>query len=101
MKNLIFATSLLGIMSLVSCDEEVTICSDNSITVTVEDWTGFDGCGIVLTSDSLVFEVLDWTGNCDSISAGDQLCIEYEEIPAASICMVGPTINVLSCEFVE
>ena len=100
MKKIFLISAVASIFMLASCDEDINACDGDSIIVTVEDWTGFDGCGIVLTTDSTNFEVFQWPESCE-YTVGEQLCITYNETPGASICMIGPMITVTSCQNIE
>ena len=100
MKKIFLISAVASIFILASCDEDINACDGDSIVVTVVDWTGFDGCGIVLTTDSTNFEVFQWPESCE-YTVGEQLCITYNETPGASICMIGPMITVTSCQKIE
>lgn len=99
MKRFIYSTVLLSALgvALAGCTKDGE-CGLNSTQVTYEDWTGFDGCSIVLVGDSVNYEAQQWDCDCGELSEGDLLCIQYEDLLSASICMVGPTIKVTSCE---
>jgi len=97
MKSL-FAVSLLVCLSFTfnSCYEPGEVCCENHTLVTVVDYTGLDGCGLVLLTEDDVLEAYNLT-ECGVIpEEGMRLCVDYEEIAAVSICMVGPKMGPIS-----
>jgi hypothetical protein len=100
---------------LFSCKkEEVNTANKCNTFATVKDLTGLDGCGFV-------FELQDGTrlepirmGYCGTPPLGEEITqdplynfvfeegkkvkISYEEKPAGSICMVGPTVKITCLE---
>ena len=90
MKVLILSTFLLLIFS--ACDR--TSC-ENAQAATIEDYTGLDGCGLVLKLQS--GEVLEPTNLNDfniTPTDGMKVWVKYHEVGLMSICMVGPTVEI-------
>ena len=90
MKVLILSTFLLLIFS--ACDR--TSC-ENAQAATILDYTGLDGCGLVLKLQS--GEVLEPTNLNDfniTPTDGMKVWVKYHEVGMMSICMVGPTVEI-------
>ncbi len=90
MKVLILSTFLLLIFS--ACDR--TSC-ENAQAATIEDYTGLDGCGLVLKLQS--GEVLEPTNLNDfniTPTDGMKVWVKYHGVGMMSICMVGPTVEI-------
>jgi len=62
------------------------------------DYTGLDGCGFVLRVGTEVYEPVIMPELDFEIEDGMEVCLAFEEYPAATICMVGVTIEITSCE---
>ncbi len=90
MKVLILSTFLLLIFS--ACDRT---SFENAQAATIEDYTGLDGCGLVLKLQS--GEVLEPTNLNDfniTPTDGMKVWVKYHEVGMMSICMVGPTVEI-------
>ena len=90
MKVLILSTFLLLIFS--ACDR--TSC-ENAQAATILDYTGLDGCGLVLKTQS--GEVLEPTNLNDfniTPTDGMKVWVKYHGVGMMSICMVGPTVEI-------
>jgi hypothetical protein len=90
MKVLILSTFLLLIFS--ACDR--TSC-ENAQAATILDYTGLDGCGLVLKLQS--GEVLEPTNLNDfniTPTDGMKVWVKYHGVGMMSICMVGPTVEI-------
>ena len=69
---------------------------------TIVDYTGFDGCGILVQTDSETFEVVNWEEMNFIPQDGMEICFEYNVEDAwASICMIGPMISITDCQVLE
>ena len=64
---------------------------------TIKDYTGLDGCGMLIVLENGV-EIepsnLNNFSSTVSISDGQKIWVKYHEIGGASICMVGPTVEI-------
>ena len=102
MKKLIYFLGL-AIPMFISCDldDEEHNC-DLTAQGVIKDYTGFDGCGLLIISDSLTFEVLNWD-EVDFIPEDEmEICFDYEvELEAASICMMVEIIWLTKCQILE
>ena len=90
MKVLILSTLLLLIFS--ACDR--TSC-ENAQAATIEDYTGLDGCGLVIKLQN--GDVLEPTNLNDfniTPTDGMKVWVKYHEVAMGSICMVGPTVEI-------
>ncbi|MFK7937586.1 MAG: hypothetical protein AB8G22_28980 [Saprospiraceae bacterium] len=85
----------------VACDKDESE-ANCEITAKFQDMTGLDGCGFVL-----VLDLDDEERRLEPLNLADfdiepvdglEVCIEFEEEPAASICMVGETVRLISIE---
>ena len=64
---------------------------------TIRDYTGFDGCGILIVlenGDEIEPSNLNNFSSTVSISDGQKVWVKYHETGAMSICMVGPTVEI-------
>jgi len=76
----------------VSCKR--TSC-ENAQAATIIDYTGLDGCGLVIKLQN--GEVLDPVNLNDfniTPTDGMKVWVKYHEVGLASICMVGPTVQI-------
>ncbi len=74
------------------------------IKATLKDYAGLDGCGFVLVlEDGEVLEMGDFDEEPDfSFNDGMKVRISYEEMSnMASICMVGPKVNITCMEKIK
>ncbi|PCJ81032.1 MAG: hypothetical protein COA49_06945 [Bacteroidetes bacterium] len=102
MKNLLTMSLVICLsFSISSCCDTPVDCCDNHTLVTVRDYTGLDGCGLVLETENGVLEAYNFAECGVIIEEGMVLCVDYDEVEAASICMVGPIVEVTYCELVE
>jgi hypothetical protein len=101
MKNIFKVVLAIGLATTVlvgCCEDEAGSCCGDSIQGEIEDWTGLDGCGLILVCEEGNLEVFDW-GNFEGVpTAGMELCFQYEDYPGASICMVGPIVILTQVE---
>jgi hypothetical protein len=110
---LVFLFSLMSLLTACTDGVEETTCG--STLATVRDYTGLDGCGLVLVKDN--GEVLEpykqaivcVTTPCEPIDDlaaynlqdGQRVRIGYEELKdAASICMTGIIVKIKCLEVV-
>lgn len=88
-----FLTSIFTLLTLLSCTSNP--CETGHLA-TLEDWTGFDGCGyIFILEDGSKLEPVQYQ-NLLPLVPGNQYCITFDTVPAASICMVGVTVEITS-----
>ena len=103
MKKLIYFLGLSLPIIFISCDsdDEEHNC-DLMAQGMIKDYTGFDGCGFLIISDFLTFEVLNWDENNFIPEDGMEVCFDYEvELEEASICMMGEVIWLTDCKILE
>ena len=90
MKVLILSTFLLLIFS--ACDR--TSC-ENAQAATIEDYTGLDGCGLVIKlQNGEVLEPVNLNDFNITPTDGMKIWVKYHEVGMMSICMVGPTVEI-------
>ena len=91
-----FLKSILFILLLVFCVSCQTRMDMEKATL--RDLTGLDGCSWVLEKqDGNQLEpvnLLEFQNKFD-LQDGQKVWIQYNEVGSASICMVGPTIDLL------
>jgi hypothetical protein len=91
MKKLVAAVSIS--LLLFSCNRSTC---ENAKAATIEDYTGLDGCGLVIKLQT--GEVLEPTNlNNFNITPTDgmKVWLKYHEVSGmASICMVGPIVEI-------
>ena len=95
-----FAAIFILFFSL-NCGDEETSCE---IKATLKDYASLDGCGFVLVlEDGEVLEMGDFDEEPDfSFNDGMKVRISYEEMSnMASICMVGPKVNITCMEKIK
>ena len=64
---------------------------------TLKDYTGLDGCGMVIeleNGDKIEPTNLTEFSSSVSIADGQKVWVKYHSISAASICMVGPIVQI-------
>ncbi len=64
---------------------------------TIKDYTGLDGCGMVIVlenGDEIEPSNLNSFSSSVSITEGQKIWVKYHEIGGASICMVGPSVEI-------
>ncbi|MBH30964.1 MAG: hypothetical protein CMG71_03110 [Candidatus Marinimicrobia bacterium] len=91
-------TSGFLFLLLWGCGEDGTLCDT---TATLEDYTGFDGCGFVLVlEDGQVLEMGGFDEEPDfTFKGGMKVGISYTEMTEmVSICMVGLIVRVTCME---
>jgi hypothetical protein len=90
MKVLILSTFLLLIFS--ACNR--TSC-ENAQAATIEDFTGLDGCGLVIKlQNGEVLEPVNLNDFNITPTDGLKVWVKYHEVGMMSICMVGPTVEI-------
>lgn len=91
MKSLILSTILLLIFS--ACNR--TSC-ENAQAATIEDYTGLDGCGLVIKlQNGEVLEPVNLNDFNLTPTDGMKVWVKYHEVSGmASICMVGPIVEI-------
>jgi hypothetical protein len=64
---------------------------------TLKDYTGLDGCGMVIeleNGDAIEPTNLTEFSSSVSIADGQKVWVNYHEVELASICMVGPIVQI-------
>ncbi|MEY4596988.1 MAG: hypothetical protein RLZZ506_1414 [Bacteroidota bacterium] len=85
---IVISTSLL----IFSCNR--TSC-ENAQAATIVDYTGLDGCGLVIKlQNGEVLEPINLHDFNITPTDGMKVWIKYHEVGLASICMVGPTVEI-------
>jgi hypothetical protein len=76
----------------VSCNR--TSC-ENAQAATIQDYTGLDGCGLVIKLQSgEVLEPVNLNDFNITPTDGMKVWVKYHEVGMMSICMVGPTVEI-------
>ena len=102
MKKLFYTLGLIIPITLISCvTDEVELECDLSHKGMIVDWTGCDGCSYIIEADKAKYEVLNWDAINFVPEDSTEVCFEFELVEAASICMVGYTINLTDCQIIE
>lgn len=61
----------------------------------VVDKTGLDGCAFMFElPDDQLLEPIEWAISQPELTVGERYLINYDEIPAVSICMAGKTVRI-------
>jgi hypothetical protein len=90
MKTLLILLASSFILS--SCDR--TSC-ENAHAATIEDYTGLDGCGLVIKlQNGNVLEPINLNDFNITPTDGMKVWVKYHEVGMMSICMVGPTVEI-------
>jgi len=85
---IVISTSLL----IFSCNR--TSC-ENAQAATIVDYTGLDGCGLVIKlQNGEVLEPINLHDFNITPTDGMKVWVKYHEVGLASICMVGPTVQI-------
>ena len=82
----------------------VTGCTRDNIAIdatgTVKDFTGLDGCGMMIVLDTgEQLEILSLPSNTTLIE-DRRVRIEYKPEPRNSICMAGITVHIISLQYI-
>lgn len=94
MKNIFYASLL--VFSLNSCDKGEC---DGAVTGTVRNYTGLDGCGYVIElSNGDKLEPINLSEFSEFAVDNKRVRLTYEEVGAASVCMVGKMVNIKCIE---
>jgi hypothetical protein len=76
-------------------------CTSSESNATLRDFTGLDGCGMVLETDAGdILEPVNLLDFLDTPEDGMAVAVTYDEVPWFSICMVGPMVELSSCVLV-
>jgi hypothetical protein len=68
---------------------------ENAQAATIVDYTGLDGCGLVIKLQSgEVLEPVNLNDFNITPTDGMKVWVKYHEVGLASICMVGPTVEI-------
>jgi hypothetical protein len=89
-KILLFSTLTFLIFSCSKSHEGMT-------KATLKDYTGLDGCGMVIELENgTAIEPINLNSfsSTVSITNGQKVWINYHEVELASICMVGPIVQI-------
>lgn len=82
----------------------VTACTKDNIAIDatgiVKDYTGLDGCGMMIVLDSGErLEILSLPANTTLIE-NRRVKIEYKPESRASVCMAGITVHIISLQYI-
>ena len=82
----------------------VTGCTkDNSglaATGTIKDFTGLDGCSLMIVLDSgEKLEIISLPPNT-TLDVNRRVRVEYKPEPRASVCMAGITAHIISLQYI-
>tara|TARA_B100000427_G_C15387279_1_gene541653 strand:+ start:337 stop:675 length:339 start_codon:yes stop_codon:yes gene_type:complete len=101
MKKILYTLVFIVPIVFVSCDNDEMDC-DLSTHGTLIDYTGFDGCGVLVQTESETFEVINWEEMNFIPEDGMEICFDYNvEEARASICMMGQMITITDCQVLE
>lgn len=90
MKKILFIC--ISTLFLFSCNR--TSC-ENAQAATIEDYTGLDGCGLVIKlQNGTVLEPVNLNDFSITPTDGMKVWVKYHEISGGSICMVGPIVEI-------
>lgn len=90
MKAILFSCAFLLLFS--SC--EGSSC-ENAKAATIEDYTGLDGCGLVVKlTTGEVLEPMNLNDFNITPTDGMKVWVKYHEVAGGSICMVGPIVEI-------
>ena len=90
MKAILFCCASLLLFS--SC--EGSSC-ENAKAATIEDYTGLNGCGLVVKlTTGEVLEPMNLNDFNITPTDGMKVWVKYHEVAGASICMVGPIVEI-------
>lgn len=89
MRIILFA---LTILLFVSCNRS---SCDNAQAATIVDYTGLDGCGLVIQlQNGTVLEPVNLNDFNLTPTDGMKVWVKYHEIAGGSICMVGQIVEI-------
>jgi len=91
MKKIILFTALSFL--IFSCSKS----NEDMTKATIKDYTGLDGCGMLIVLENgneIEPGNLNSFSSSVSISDGQKVWVKYHEIGGASICMVGPSVEI-------
>jgi hypothetical protein len=91
MKKILLFTALSFL--IFSCSKS----HEGMTKATIKDYTGLDGCGMIIeleNGDAIEPSNLNSFSSSVSISDGQKIWVKYHEIGGASICMVGPSVEI-------
>ena len=102
-KKILYTLVLIIPMNLVSCDnDDSELECDLSNQGIIVDWTGLDGCGLLIQADSTTYEVVNWSEMNFIPQDNMKVCFEFDFAEDdASICMVGTIIILTNCQILE
>lgn len=90
MKTLLFSFATLLLLG--SCQGKSCV---NAQAATIEDFTGLDGCGLVIKLQSGdVLEPMNLNDFNISPTDGMKVWVKYHEVGGGSICMVGKIVEI-------
>jgi hypothetical protein len=93
LKNL-FLILITSMLIGTSCEKSAT-----EFTGTVKDFTGLDGCRVMIVLDSgQKLEIVSLPANTTLIP-DRRVAITYKTVSRVSICMAGPTVEVTSLRY--
>lgn len=97
MKYLTLFISLSLLLGLGSC-KKTYYCDEplecDGELMRLEDYTGLDGCGFVFVKDNQAYEPTNLHLMDVALEEGELYYVTYDTVAGASICMVGPLIEI-------
>ena len=103
MTKKLYALGLIIPLVFIGYDEEDgNVECDLTTHGTIVDYTGVDGCGVLVQNDIETFEVLNWAEINFMPEDGMEICFDYNvEYDWPSICMKGSMITITDCQVLE
>lgn len=98
MKKIIYLLIATMSMAAQCTDDDLKICKFDG---TVVDYTGLDGCGLLIQDDKGEFFEPYSLPDGMQIMDGDKIKFNYKPVDGASICMKGQLVEVTCLEIVE
>ena len=103
MKKILYILILFVPFVFIGCNNDQNeIDCDLSTHGILTDYTGFDGCGVLVQTESETFEVINWE-EMNFIPEDEMaICFDYNiEDTWASICMMGQMISITDYQVLE
>jgi uncharacterized lipoprotein NlpE involved in copper resistance len=103
MKKILYTLVIIVPFVFIGCDnyENNPKCKFSNQGAIV-DYTGLDGCGVLVQTDSETFEVVNWEEMNFIPKDGMAICFEYDvKDEWVSICMIGTMISITDCQVLE
>ncbi len=95
-KLVLICVGMLTLLATTCEKEDMNKCDRKGI---VKDYTGLDGCGLIIESDGDRFEPAELPEG-KTIKNGDIITFSYEKFDGASICMTGELVKITCLEVI-